>query len=278
MGYAVVEYIKQNQGDLIKDFVFIFISYFFSVLLTPKPNQALYQTNLPPSNREIINRVEEVRTKKIIIIREPKNQGKKQSSSDNSVFGLYIILGLLASYLFVRFHEIIMNSLLVLILMGLTATITVTYRLTVTGLLDPLSKWWLFLSFIVWIVAGYMFIELSSTKFSNINTSSIGDYLNSVGIEGAGKYLYQGMGTLMICLPILISYSILIHLYAISCFRARQGKISSYLIRITKSFVTSPKTTTIAIVLLCGVSFVFASGVAYNLIVASNPFKIFVGN
>lgn len=189
--------------------------------------------------------------------------------------GLFIVLALLGSYFFVRYHEIIMNSLLILILMGLTATITVSFRLSVMRLLDPLSKWWLLLSFVVWIAAFYMLLELSNTKFSSVDTSSVGNYLNSVGIDGVGKFLYQGVGTLAICLPIMFSFSILTHMFAFASYRAREGKISSFFIRITKGFVTSPITTTLVIICLCGLSIFLVSGAAYNFIISSNPFETF---
>lgn len=63
---AVVDYVKQNQANLIKDVIFIFISYFFTVMLSPKPNQTMYQTNVPLSNMDIINRLKNKRKEKIV--------------------------------------------------------------------------------------------------------------------------------------------------------------------------------------------------------------------
>lgn len=262
MGEAFTNFLIENKVDIIKD---IIIGLLCGVIFIPRSNnpQLTNHTSLPQASTYIKQLVINDYSKKVV---STNRVYPRKSNDDESILGLYVALGVILTFFFIRFHSQILDIYSTFTLITLSLVLTVSIKLYRNNQYDHLNRIWTFQMLCI-IAYNFVHISLMSKQdISNLSTESIIDFINSVGLEGIAKFGYDALGFFLNLLPNLMLIMIIIHMFATNIYLTKGGSLPLFVLRKTLRFSSKPFQSACLLFFICGLSFLFSSGLAYDFI------------
>jgi hypothetical protein len=197
---------------------------------------------------------------------KPKKRRSSSKDNDNSELGLLIFCIVAVAFLFVKYHEFIMDYFTGFIVLALASTFTIAIKLHMRNQYDNLNRFWTAVSLVIIIVDCITLFLMSKQDLASISTKSFSDFIETAGISGVLRYGYYALGFILAQLPNILLLILLLHMYAVNSYLARGGHFAQFIIRKTSPFTIKPVHFTVVVAVICIMSLLFTSGVLFNLI------------
>jgi hypothetical protein len=259
---AIITYFANGWGRLIEQTVFVILGGLFGLLLsykfTPKKKNSIIQNSstFQETRIYIIQQVF-VQKKEYTNNQFIHQKTKTSQQSDKGMDNMYIFIGILflAGLIYSKYHSLIMNSLANFTVFALTSTITLIILLYRNNNLGKLNQRWICLMLLL-IVNNFLTLYFMSKQEINID----GDFLALMRI------IYYALGFFMVIIPNFILILLSINLLAVNSYIARQGKISTILIKRTSFFLRNPKSLATSVLGISLFSILFSSGLTFEFL------------
>lgn len=255
MGEFLGDYIAQNWIDLLFSFIIAIVVSLIFVKKDP--------------NSSIKNKTDITYVKKIIVIKKSEHGLSKKIGDnkydDSTVFILIFILGLIVTYLFIKYFSAFLDIYTLVTVFILTAVLSIAIILYRNNQYDNLNRFWTFLMLIITVFNLWHIKIMSEIDLSDVATDSLVTMINSVGLSGMTEYLYNFIGFFIGILLNIIAILLLIYMLSLNNFLFGKGRISKFIIRNVIIF-TKPIQLLIIVICLIILSLLFSSDMAYNFI------------
>ncbi|MEK4143996.1 hypothetical protein [Paenibacillus sp. FSL L8-0333] len=261
MAEWLINYLQHNWIDMIKD---VLIGLISGLILTQKSqNDGI---NNHTTVRESIHYITQT-----VVTASPKQprrryNNRNTSDDDNSIFGVIAIVGVVLSYLYVKYHSELMNFMASLIIIGIVGTLTVAVKLYRNNCYDQLNRLWTIQLFGILVFDCIQLFVMSKQDVSIISTISFSDFISSAGIDRIARFGIIGVGYLLSLLPNILLFILLIHMLSVNLNRAFNDRITAFFIRRTVKFTSKPYHMLFAVILFCGFSLLYSTGYVYDFI------------
>ncbi|MFP3919938.1 hypothetical protein U5N28_19210 [Lysinibacillus telephonicus] len=267
MGEALANYLIANKVDIIKDIIIGLVCGL--VFIQQSKNPQLTNNTLIPQATTYI---------KQIVINDYSKKNKYQTKQyytyqtkeeDNSVLGVMIALGVVLTYLFIRFHSQLLNIYTTFTFVSLSLVVAAAIKLYKNNQYDQLNRIW---TFQMLFIIAYNFVHISfmsKQDTTNISTKTLSDFLSSAGLAGITKFSYDALGFLINLLPNLMLILIITHMFAINFYLKSGGKFPLFVVKKTLRLTSKPYESTLFLIIICGLSLLLSSGVAFDFISSS---------
>ncbi|BBI34957.1 hypothetical protein [Cohnella abietis] len=269
---ALTHYIQTHTSDIMLNIFFAFFSFFVSLLLTPKNNSGV-NTN----GSSIHNTIQFIERNVITHHHHnnsSRNRPRRKDDDDNSALGMWVIGLIVAAFLFVRYHEVIMNFLTGFICFAMVSTITIAVKLYRNNQYDNLNRFWTAVALLIVIVDLFTLKLMRNQVDVSTQADSLSNFIQSVGIDGVMSYAYLAAGFIFVMIPNLLLLVLLIHMYAVNVYLATGSRIAGFIIRKTNPFTIKPALIATIGILLCAMSLLFSSGTMYHWVSKTQDVKL----
>ncbi|TXK82588.1 hypothetical protein [Paenibacillus sp. N3.4] len=188
----------------------------------------------------------------------------RAKDSDSQIIAVVVMV--LLTSLFLKYNNIIFWLLTVLVLFGLKKVLLVSFNLVINKVFSKLYLWWISLITLLLYTAHLNLKMVQTPEYTSYH--SIGEVIQNKGLLATFEYSYITFGLIGFSLCIGIAYILMGHLLAVGvqANQVRKNKFVTLFIEKTKRIIEKPIPTSIAISILCIISYVFTSGVLYRLI------------
>lgn len=255
-------YLENNWVDMIKD---ILIGLITGLIFAQKSQNE--NINNKTTVRESVQNI--IQTVIIYQSSEPRRSTQKNresSEGDSSIFGITVVIAVILSYLYVKYHAQLMNFMVSLIVIGLVGTLTVAVKLYRNNSYDNLNRLWTLQLISILVFDCVQLVVMSKQDTSTISTISLSEFISSAGLNGVARYGIVGVGFVLSLLPNVLLFILLIHMMSVNLHRAFNDRVTSFLIRHTVRFTTKPYQMLLLVVFLCAFSLFYSTGLLYDLL------------
>lgn len=197
----------------------------------------------------------------------PDYRYKRNSKGrDSDTFLIVVIILALLTSMFLKYNNIIFLVLTFLVIFGLKKVLFVSFNLVINKVFSKLYLWWISLISMLLYTAHLNLKMVQTPEYTSYH--SIGEVIQNKGLFGIFEYSYITFGLFGFTLCIGIAYILMGHLLAVGvqANQVRKNKFVTLFVEKTKRIIDKPIPTSIAVSILCIISYVFTSGVLYRLI------------
>jgi hypothetical protein len=262
---TLTNYILNHTSDLVMNTFFSFFGFFISILLTPKNNNPI-NTN----GSSIYNTIQFIQHNVVTHHQQTINTSRKRpihkEDDDESIVGVWIFGLVVSAFLFVKYHQAIINFFTGFICFALVSTITIAIKLYRNNQYDNLNRFWTAVALVI-ITVDFITLRFMGNQINaSIQSDTLTNFINSAGMHGIMDYAYSAAGFAFVMIPNLLLLVLLIHMYAVNIYLASGNRIAGFIIRKTNPFTIKPVAIASIGIILCAMSLLFSSGTMYQLV------------
>ena len=251
MGQLLGDYILNNWLDIL-----------FSILIGFIPALVLVKKN-PSSSVQNNTKIYETIKHIDITIRQSNEEEKKKSTN----FDIYLLLFavVIASFLFISYYDIILDIYASIIVVIITATLAIAFKLYNNDQYDHLNRFW---TVILLIITAFNFCSLSimaQLDLANTDLTSFSTIFHSVGMSGFQDYIYRTIGFILALLLNILGIILLIHIISVNNILLHKNIFYNWFVKRTINY-TKPKFLIIMVLCFATLSLMLTSGLLIEMI------------